>query len=783
MTIKPGNKIGIGRGIIITIFIIMGLWGGSAGAFTLSGTVVDDVDFLPVQSVYVQMYFNGYAIGGASDSTDANGFYLISAVPGETYDIYFDPLPSSGMRPKWIQNFTISSDTTLDVALIVGFFIKGFIRDTLGNGIDCIDLNVYDLNTPDTAQITTTGDDSDSAGFYDVLVPTGTYMVLYRPVLDTLCGNAGPIAPYFPQRVYDVIVDTSDVIINVVLESGYYVSGTVTGPGGVPVVDADLDADDSFTGERLITPGDNTNSAGYYDFLVPPGTYDINVTPLFSDGLVPQIVYGVVVNGPTTLDFTLEFGDVLSGTVLNPAGDGIPDVNLDVLDYNTGLKLFTPHDYTDQSGYFQMILSNGLYNMEIEPPQSVRLSGTLIDSLVFSSDTSIIAQLDTGMYVSGIVTDSTGAGLPDVHLFSFNATTGDFVFASGNKTDSIGFYDIFIPPNTYNLVYKPDSLSGIPDSVILSNVPVFSDTVINVSIIGGTPDTEPPTVSVLTPNGGENWAAYSSQIITWNAVDNVGVSSVDISYSTTGPSGSYMTISNGEINDGYYMWVVPPDTTANAYVKVVAYDISSNSGEDISNAPFSIFGELDTIPPTVSVIAPNGGENWAAFSNQTIVWNANDNTGVSFLDISYSITGPAGPYIAIANGEINDGFYIWTVPSDTTANAYVKIAAYDGSSNSAEDISNAPFTIFTSSSSCNYIMGDVNNSGSLNGLDVVFMVNYFKGGDPPSYVCQCTPGDSWYVAGDVNSSCSFNGLDVTFLVGFFKGGPGPTPCPACPPGQ
>jgi len=129
MTIKPGNKIGIGRGIIITIFIIMGLWGGSAGAFTLSGTVVDDVDFLPVQSVYVQMYFNGYAIGGASDSTDANGFYLISNdVPGGTYDIYFDPLPSSGMRPKWIQNFTISSDTTLDVALIVGFFYKRFYQ-------------------------------------------------------------------------------------------------------------------------------------------------------------------------------------------------------------------------------------------------------------------------------------------------------------------------------------------------------------------------------------------------------------------------------------------------------------------------------------------------------------------------------------------------------------------------------------------------------------------------------------------------------------------------------
>jgi hypothetical protein len=82
---------------------------------------------------------------------------------------------------------------------------------------------------------------------------------------------------------------------------------------------------------------------------------------------------------------------------------------------------------------------------------------------------------------------------------------------------------------------------------------------------------------------------------------------------------------------------------------------------------------------------------------------------------------------------------------------------------------------------CVYVVGDVNDSGEFNGLDVTYSVSYLKGGAAPPYVCECVPGDSWYVAGDVNNSCSFNGLDVTYGVSYFKGGPDPVPCGDCPP--
>jgi hypothetical protein len=87
---------------------------------------------------------------------------------------------------------------------------------------------------------------------------------------------------------------------------------------------------------------------------------------------------------------------------------------------------------------------------------------------------------------------------------------------------------------------------------------------------------------------------------------------------------------------------------------------------------------------------------------------------------------------------------------------------------------------------CDYLPGDVNRTGEANGVDVVFMVNYFKGlGNPPQE--RCPPceniGDNMlYPQGDVNGSCAWNGVDVTYFVNYLKGvGPALSFCANCPP--
>jgi hypothetical protein len=82
---------------------------------------------------------------------------------------------------------------------------------------------------------------------------------------------------------------------------------------------------------------------------------------------------------------------------------------------------------------------------------------------------------------------------------------------------------------------------------------------------------------------------------------------------------------------------------------------------------------------------------------------------------------------------------------------------------------------------CVYVLGDVGGSGIFNGIDITYMVAFFKGGPPPTVECICPPHGSLYVQGDINASCSFNGVDVSYGVTYFKGGPPPMPCPDCPP--
>jgi predicted outer membrane repeat protein len=65
-----------------------------------------------------------------------------------------------------------------------------------------------------------------------------------------------------------------------------------------------------------------------------------------------------------------------------------------------------------------------------------------------------------------------------------------------------------------------------------------------------------------------------------------------------------------------------------------------------------------------------------------------------------------------------------------------------------------------------FLPGDANADNVVNGLDVVYLVNYFKDIGPP------IPPPIWRA--DVNGNCIVNGLDVVFLVNYLKGfGPPP----------
>jgi PGF-CTERM protein len=199
-----------------------------------------------------------------------------------------------------------------------------------------------------------------------------------------------------------------------------------------------------------------------------------------------------------------------------------------------------------------------------------------------------------------------------------------------------------------------------------------------------------PTVTVTSPDGGEVWTVGTQQEITWTADDNVGVTAIDIYYKN-GTDVLYIEIATGETNDGTYTWTIPDDQSTNCSVKVVAHDAAGNTGEDASNAVFTI--AVDEEDPIVTVTAPNGGESWTEGETRTITWTADDNVGVTTVDIAYSTDGGATYPNTIATSEANDGTYTWTVPSDYSKTCRVKVVAHDAAGNTGEDASNANFEI------------------------------------------------------------------------------------------
>jgi endonuclease/exonuclease/phosphatase family metal-dependent hydrolase len=90
--------------------------------------------------------------------------------------------------------------------------------------------------------------------------------------------------------------------------------------------------------------------------------------------------------------------------------------------------------------------------------------------------------------------------------------------------------------------------------------------------------------------------------------------------------------------------------------------------------------------PTVRVVAPNGGETWAAGSRQTVRWTANavDSVVVELTTDGVQFTALAGATPATA-GQVEV-----TVPAMATTTARVRVAAASGT---PSDTSDAAFTI------------------------------------------------------------------------------------------
>ncbi len=131
-------------------------------------------------------------------------------------------------------------------------------------------------------------------------------------------------------------------------------------------------------------------------------------------------------------------------------------------------------------------------------------------------------------------------------------------------------------------IYDGWGEAGATDSTFFMNATIWAT---RRSV---TADVTAPAVSVTSPNGGETRKAGSTQAITWSATDAVGVTSVDLAYSTDGGATFPNALATGIANSGSWSWSVPNLPTGTARVRVLARDAAGNLGRDSSATNFTI---------------------------------------------------------------------------------------------------------------------------------------------------------------------------------------------------
>ncbi|MFQ6094388.1 MAG: LamG-like jellyroll fold domain-containing protein, partial [bacterium] len=197
-------------------------------------------------------------------------------------------------------------------------------------------------------------------------------------------------------------------------------------------------------------------------------------------------------------------------------------------------------------------------------------------------------------------------------------------------------------------------------------------------VVSDAPVASEPFITVTSPNGGENWLVGSNHDIIW--ASETSITNVKIEYSTDSGSSWYIIVATTP-NDGSYTWTIPNTPSSNCLVRIS--DAVDDDPSDVSNGPFSI-----TVPPSITIISPNGGENWLVGNSYDITWSSQNFMGD--VKIEYSTDGGSS-WNTIAATTPNDGTYNWTVPDVSSSNCLVRVS--DAADGDPSDTSDGTFAI------------------------------------------------------------------------------------------
>lgn len=169
-----------------------------------------------------------------------------------------------------------------------------------------------------------------------------------------------------------------------------------------------------------------------------------------------------------------------------------------------------------------------------------------------------------------------------------------------------------------------------------------------------------PTLTLVTPTGGEIWESGTQQVISWASSD---VDSIRLEFTTDGID--WIWISDSSTLFTSFEWLVPMVNSTQCQIRIS--DLHNPNLNEISGI-FTI--QEPTSNASVTLVLPNGDEKWSAFSVQEIVFVTNE---VSDVNLEYTINGTEWNLIA-ENVSTSTGTVPWQVPNNASATCKVKIS-------------------------------------------------------------------------------------------------------------
>ena len=235
--------------------------------------------------------------------------------------------------------------------------------------------------------------------------------------------------------------------------------------------------------------------------------------------------------------------------------------------------------------------------------------------------------------------------------------------------ENTGSYDFLVPSD----ITLSDNYSiRISDS---SNPEIYdeSDSYFTISA---------PSITVLAPNGGEEWETGATETIIWGS-EHISGNTISIELYMNGVIES--TISSQEVNTGSYLWLIPNNILESGNYVVHINDSSNPEIFDESDSPFSI-----SEPPPIRISSPNGSEEWVLGTTQSITWTS-DSQLISYVSIELYENDAF--VIMISDDESNDGTYEWSIPDSLVESENYKIRIVDVLDDFVYDESDSPFAL------------------------------------------------------------------------------------------